>query len=86
MSPEVFYMRVREITDTIVSGQLEIIGLPILYLKASRDRLVSSNSLKTIRSYSVNVQSHTFDAPHMLLQVEPKITAEVIYKFVQTVI
>lgn len=83
VSAKAFNMHLREITDTNVSEQYEKKELPILQLQAKHGRLVSSSSLKLIKLFNSSVQSHVFEAPQMLLQVEPKNKADVINKFVQ---
>ena len=81
LTRDVYFYRLREIADVDVTNILEKCELPILYLRAKKDRLVYESSMKWIQEKGKNVTVDYFDAPHMLLQTQPKQSAMVIQKF-----
>ncbi|MGI9227710.1 MAG: alpha/beta fold hydrolase [Gammaproteobacteria bacterium] len=83
LTREVYFHRLREIADVDVSHLLEKCELPILYLRAKKDRLVYESSMKLIEKLGKNVTVEKFDAPHMLLQTLPKLAAQSIKKFMK---
>jgi len=83
LTREVYFHRLREIADVDVSDILEKCELPILYLRAKNDRLVYESSMKLVEKLGKNVTVEKFDAPHMLLQTQPKQAALSIQKFMK---
>jgi len=83
LTREVYFYRLREIADVDVSDVLESCELPILYLRAKKDRLVYESSMKLVEKLGKNVTVETFDAPHMLLQTQPKLAAKSIKIFMK---
>jgi len=81
LSREVYFYRLREIADVDVTHILQKCELPILYLRAKKDRLVYESSMKLVEKFGKNVTVETFDAPHMLLQTQPKLASQSIKKF-----
>ena len=81
LTREVYFYRLREIADVDVTAILKNIDIPILYLRASKDRLVYTSSMKLIEKHGKNVTIELFDAPHMLLQTKPEQAAIAIQKF-----
>ncbi|MGI9228101.1 MAG: alpha/beta fold hydrolase [Gammaproteobacteria bacterium] len=86
LSREVYFYRLREIADVDVTHIVGKCELPILYLRAKKDRLVYESSMKLIEKLGKNVTVEKFDAPHMLLQTQPKQTAQSIKRFLDSVI
>ena len=86
LSPEIYFTRLREIADVDVSEILRDSRLPITYFRASRDRLVNESSMKIVKNENKDVTAELFDAPHMLLQTQPKQAAESIEKFIEMAI
>ena len=84
LSREVYFYRLREIADIDVTHILQQCELPILYLRAQKDRLVHESSMKWIEKMGKNVTVQKFDAPHMLLQTKPKETARSIKNFLDS--
>ncbi len=64
-----------------MSVQLAQVTLPLLYLRAAEDRLVSCSSSEWVASVAKQTQVLDFDAPHFLLQVQPKLAAEQVKTF-----
>lgn len=83
LSREVYYYRLREIADVDVTNLLQKCELPILYLRAKKDRLVYESSMKLVEKLGNKVTVESFDAPHMLLQTQPKQAAESILTFIR---
>ena len=85
LSRVVYFYRLREIADVDVSDILEKCELPILYLRAKKDRLVYESSMKLVEKIGKNVTVESFDAPHMLLQTQPNEAANSINAFLRSV-
>lgn len=85
LTREVYFYRLREIADVDVTDILENCELPILYMRAERDRLVYESSMKLVEKYAKNLIVEKFDAPHMLLQTQPVEAAECIKRFLKLV-
>ncbi len=83
LTREVYFYRLREIADVDVTHILGKCELPILYLRAKNDRLVYESSMKLVEKFGKNVTVEIFDAPHMLLQTQPKLAAQSIQKFMK---
>ena len=86
LSREVYFYRLREIADVDVTNILENCDLPILYMRATRDRLVYESSMKLVEKYANNLTVENFYVPHMLLQTQPKQAVESIKRFINEVI
>ncbi len=77
-----FRRRIRAVCDIDVSGRLQKIRAPILYLQATEDRIVPVLALKRISEYAKNIQVVTLRAPHLLLQAIPLDAATIVKKFI----
>ena len=86
LTPEVYFGRLKEIADVDVTDVLENCELPIIYLRASKDRLVYESSMRLIKKTGKNVTVQSFDAPHMLLQTKSEQAAQSIKEFLNEVI
>ena len=76
--------RISVLSRIDVSALLPNIQVPILYLHAERDRIVSENDAQMMQEYLPNVDRVDIDAPHLLLQTRPQQCAELIVKHVQS--
>lgn len=81
ISPEVLRARARAVLCCDVSGALPGIRVPILYLRASDDRVVPASASELLASLSPRVRIVDFPAPHFLLQVRPGEAARVVMEF-----
>jgi pimeloyl-ACP methyl ester carboxylesterase len=81
VQPEVFAARARAILTVDVTAQLRVCPVPVLYLAASRDRLVSRRSRDYIMRTQSRVEGVVLPGPHLLLQVSPEEAARVIHGF-----
>jgi pimeloyl-ACP methyl ester carboxylesterase len=76
--------RISVLSRIDVSALLPDIEVPILYLHAERDRIVSENDAQMMQEYLPNIERVDIDAPHLLLQTRPQQCAELIFKHVQS--
>ncbi|MEM7401750.1 MAG: alpha/beta hydrolase [Pseudomonadota bacterium] len=86
LSREVYFYRLREIADVDVTSILENCGQPVLYMRATHDRMVYESSMKLVERHAKNLMVEKFEAPHMLLQTQPKLAAESIQRFINQVV
>ncbi len=65
-----------------ISALLPAIDLPILYLRAQRDRIVSEPDALMLQQHLPNMVKIDIDGPHLLLQTRPQECANLIYRHV----
>ena len=83
--PAVLRARLRAVVSVDVREQARTLDSPVLYLKATSDRLVSQLAVVEVEKYCQNLTVHSFDAPHCLLQAVPVEAAKVVADFVKKV-
>lgn len=71
VSAEAMRARLRAVADVDATPLIPQIDCPLLYLKASRDRLVGDGGWLAIRDLSRNAVCIEIDGPHFLLQAKP---------------
>ena len=84
VSPEVLSGRLQEVLDCDARDDLRRTTVPLLYLEATDDRLLSSsckNEFSQLRSDTVIRSIH---APHLLLQREPQKAATIMMAFISS--
>jgi pimeloyl-[acyl-carrier protein] methyl ester esterase len=69
--PSVWRARLGAILDVDVTAELATIRVPILYLRAERDRVVPQAAAAIISSQAVHARVVTISGPHALLQCRP---------------
>ncbi len=74
--------RISVLSRIDVSALLPDIQIPILCLRAARDRIVSEQHAQMLQQYLPNVIRGDIDGPHLLLQTRPQRCAELIHKHV----
>lgn len=79
--PEVLRARARAALSVNVSSSLSRIKVPVLYLRASEDRVVPRFSSELIVSRVPHTKVVEFPAPHFLLQVLPSKAAAAVAEF-----
>jgi pimeloyl-[acyl-carrier protein] methyl ester esterase len=84
--PSVLCSRVREVLDCDARCDLTRTTVPIMYLLASHDRLLSASCPKEILRIRPDVVFATVDAPHLLLQREPEKAANLVAAFVKQLV
>jgi pimeloyl-[acyl-carrier protein] methyl ester esterase len=61
---------------------LRRIDTPVLYLRASRDRIVGARLSGALTSHLPNVSITEIDGPHLLLQTRPRECAAAVLNFI----
>ena len=79
--PSVLHSRVRAALSIDVSALLQRIKVPLLYLRASEDRVVPKSSSLLVSSLAPDVKIAEFSAPHFLLQALPSQAASSVASF-----
>ncbi|HLY43046.1 MAG TPA: alpha/beta hydrolase [Terracidiphilus sp.] len=83
VEPRVLSFRLRSVLKCDVRDDLMRITVPVLYLKAGKDRLVPAWCENEIRKILVHAECVEINGPHLLLQREPQKAASVITRFLQ---
>jgi pimeloyl-ACP methyl ester carboxylesterase len=83
ISPTIARMRLREIALTSASDDLKRIGVPLLYLRGTRDRLVRGACAEQIVRLLPHAQIVDIDAPHLMLQCAPRESVAALLNFVR---
>jgi pimeloyl-[acyl-carrier protein] methyl ester esterase len=81
VAPEVLRARVAAAMRIDVSSRVAEINLPILYLRATNDRLMPSAASREIASRAKNVSLVDIRGPHLLLQTAPQACAQAVAEF-----
>jgi pimeloyl-ACP methyl ester carboxylesterase len=81
--PEVLAARLRAVLGCNVRAELSRITVPVLYVRAKQDHLVSASCLAVIQQSKPDVKVAVLDGPHLLLQRYPLRAAAVIVEFVR---
>jgi pimeloyl-ACP methyl ester carboxylesterase len=77
----VLLARARAVLAVDVSAALSRIQVPVLYLRAVKDRVVPRSSAELVTSLAPQTSVVEFDAPHFLLQVLPSVVASKVAEF-----
>ena len=85
VAPVVWRTRLRSVLEVDVTSQLRLIEVPLLYLRASEDRLVPIEAAKLVLNSNPLVRLVTVKGPHGLLQTQPEPCARAIREFAQQV-
>jgi pimeloyl-ACP methyl ester carboxylesterase len=81
LSKGVLKARLMAVLKVDVSGELTRIGVPMLYLGASEDRLVPRSASVHISRLAPEIRVAELSAPHLLLQTAPSAAAAVVSQF-----
>lgn len=81
VAASVLRARARAVLAVDVSASLSRIRVPVLYLRASEDRVVSRASSELVASLAQQTKVVEFTAPHFLLQVSPSPVASQVSEF-----
>jgi pimeloyl-[acyl-carrier protein] methyl ester esterase len=82
--PSVLAKRLRAILTCDARSDLRRVAVPVLYLQARHDRLVSSRCFDEIRRIQPGIRLAVIDGPHLLLQREPEETGKIVAEYVQS--
>jgi pimeloyl-ACP methyl ester carboxylesterase len=80
--PAVLADRLKQVLSCDVRDELSKIYVPVLCLKAKRDRLVGSDCAKEILRCGRDVKLVEIDGPHLILQREPRRCEQAIADFI----
>jgi pimeloyl-[acyl-carrier protein] methyl ester esterase len=83
VQPKVLATRLRAALACDVRAELDQVVVPILYVQAKQDRLVSALCLEDIKRIKPKTTVATIDGPHLLLQRQPRRAAQCVSEFVQ---
>ena len=83
VSPAVLQTRAHAVLSVDASALVSQIKLPILYLRASEDRLIPKASAELIASLALSTKIVEFEAPHFLLQVLPFVVTPMVTDFIR---
>ena len=81
----VLRQRARAVLTVDVSDSLAFIKLPVLYLRATEDRIVPYSSAKLVSALATQTQIIELVGPHFLLQVSPDASADAVANFMELV-
>lgn len=81
--PKVLMDRVQSVVSCNVLGELREVKVPMLFLQARHDGLVSAACADEIRRAKPEIEFVVLDASHLLLQQMPHQTAEIVADFVR---
>lgn len=73
--------RLHAVATVDVTEKLKALSVPLLYLRATHDRLVSPASGDYIAGIHPGIQIASIDAPHFLLQCAPAEAARIVTEF-----
>jgi len=79
---EVLSGRVQEVVNCDARDDLRRTSVPLLYLEATHDRLLSSSCKEEFFHLRPDIQFRSVSAPHLLLQREPQRSATIIMNFI----
>lgn len=71
VSAETFALRLQEILNVDACSGLADVDVPVLYLQATRDRLVGESAVQAVRAMCPRMELERIATPHMLLQTHP---------------
>ena len=83
VSAEVIRRRIGELLAVDETTALRRLGLPILVLRALRDRVISKRATMVILNNSPEARMLEIDAPHLLLQTRPVESAAAVSHFLR---
>lgn len=86
VAPPVLQARLQEVIAVDASRSLSETSVPVLYLRASRDRLVPASAAALVRQLRPDARLVEIDGPHCLLQASPQEAAAHLQAFIQALI
>jgi pimeloyl-ACP methyl ester carboxylesterase len=84
VSPKVLSGRVQEVLNCDARNDLRRTTVPLLYLDATNDKLLSSKCKKEFSQLRPDTVVRSVPAPHLLLQREPEKAATIVKAFVSS--
>ncbi len=71
VKPTVMAARLQEVLGVDVQRELAAVKIPVHYVRASRDRLVTRRSWQTIQKICPDMQTTVVEGPHLISQANP---------------
>ena len=84
VSPKAIRARAVALLKVDYRPLLRRIEVPILYMRATQDRMVGASACDSIRQLRPDVELAELDTPHFLLQTEPQRSAAIIKSFIHS--
>lgn len=81
VSPSTLKSRLEAVARVDASRELRQVNVPILYIRAQRDRVVSRASGDYVKKIRPDAEIVDIDAPHLLLQTVPREALSIIERF-----
>ena len=81
----VLWARLNAVFHCDAREALARLDIPLLYIHATRDRLIGSAGLREIQRIRPDIPVEHVDGPHLLLQSQPKRCAEIISRCVERI-
>jgi pimeloyl-ACP methyl ester carboxylesterase len=85
VSPDVIRSRLMQVLEVDVTEALRCVSVPVLYLRASNDRLVKPRCGDHIVSTNSNTRVVELGGPHHLLQTNPSECANTVSRFLKDI-
>jgi pimeloyl-ACP methyl ester carboxylesterase len=85
VSPQALRARLRAVLAVNVSAKLTSVAAPILYLRASQDRLVPASASEQVSRLNKQTKVVELKGPHFLLQSAPVEAAQVVSSFLRDI-
>jgi pimeloyl-ACP methyl ester carboxylesterase len=82
IAPDAFRARLTSIIEVDVTARLADVRVPVLYLRATRDRLVPARVSQEVLRSRPDTQVADVESPHLLLQTAPAVAAKLVKSFV----
>ena len=79
--PNVLTARLRAVLSCDMRQALSQVAVPVLYIQATKDKLVPPSCLDEIRSIKPEVLVAEMDGPHLILQREPEKSGAIVSQF-----
>lgn len=79
--PEVLSRRLRMVLTCDARAELSKVTVPMLFIQPKQDRLVGLDRLEEMKEIQPSAEVEIVPGPHLLLQREPEIAAEVVARF-----
>lgn len=78
---DVLAKRARACVDCDATREIRQVQVPLLFLQATKDRLVGKDCLREIQRLHPETIAVSIRAPHLLLQREPRLAAQAVTQF-----
>jgi pimeloyl-ACP methyl ester carboxylesterase len=82
VSPRQFQNRIGLVNEVDVTDELKEIEVPLLYIQATKDRIVLADSGTEIKKHAKKMEIEKVVGSHMILQTQPETCAELIINHV----